>query len=159
MGKDLAVEEKPETPSYDNADIEVAPAVKDVDVVEGKNNDANDEDYTSSYSEVTRSYVPEPQDPQVRMINVQYKQAADMEQTQCQAFEVGDKAQLPRRGGPPISITIVKERLVGSDWEYQAKDSNKKPVNTISGGVGYEWIKQKRLIRTEASRLPDEPRS
>lgn len=34
-GKDLAVEEKPE---------EVAPAVRDVDVVEGTNNEANDED-------------------------------------------------------------------------------------------------------------------
>lgn len=43
-GKDLAVEEKPESPSYDNADIEVAPVVKDVYVVEGTNNDAKDED-------------------------------------------------------------------------------------------------------------------
>ncbi|KAK0647452.1 hypothetical protein DIS24_g7750 [Lasiodiplodia hormozganensis] len=147
-GKDLAVEEKPESPSYDNANIEVAPVVKDVDVVEGTNNDAKDEDYTSSDSEVTRSYVPKPQDPKVRIINVQYKQAAHMEQTQRQAFKVGDQARLPRRGGPPMVITIVEVQPKRSDWEYQAEDSNKKPVNTISGGVGYEWIKQKRLIRT-----------
>ncbi|KAF4538698.1 O-methyltransferase [Lasiodiplodia theobromae] len=131
-GKDLAVEEKPESPSYDNADIEVAPVVKDVYVVEGTNNDAKDEDYTSSDSEVTRSYVPKPQNPQ----------------TQRQAFKVGDQARLPRRGGPPMVITIVEVQPKRSDWEYQAEDSNKKPVNTISGGVGYEWIKQKRLIRT-----------